>query len=168
MDLFESPQFSPPIIILQTVMEEVRHRSLPLYNRLKALIKSDDKNVWVFYNEFRSYVYLGWALLNLTSSGRQLLCVKKGRLQMIATTEVSWSFTPSIPTTVTTSGIRDGAKWYNTHLRLARPPIRGQKPPTIPQVILLTQDVGNRDKALTENIPCTSSMQSRFMSKLVF
>lgn len=57
MDLFESPQFSPPVIILQTVMEEVRHRSLPLYNRLKALIKSDDRNVWVFYNEFRSYVY---------------------------------------------------------------------------------------------------------------
>ena len=56
MDLIESNLFTPPIILLQTVMEEVRHRSLPLHNRLKALIKADDKQTWVFYNEFRSYV----------------------------------------------------------------------------------------------------------------
>ena len=56
MDLIESDLFTPPIILLQTVIEEVRHRSLPLYNRLKALIKADDKRTWVFYNEFRSCV----------------------------------------------------------------------------------------------------------------
>lgn len=56
MDLMESNLFSPPIILLQTVLEEVRHRSLPLYSRLKALIKTDDKRICVFYNEFRSYV----------------------------------------------------------------------------------------------------------------
>ncbi|KAJ6627006.1 hypothetical protein B0H10DRAFT_2173887 [Mycena sp. CBHHK59/15] len=54
MDLMESALFTPPIILLQTVMEEVRHRSLPLYNRLKALVRMDDKRVWVFYNEYRS------------------------------------------------------------------------------------------------------------------
>ncbi|KAF9478006.1 RNB-domain-containing protein [Pholiota conissans] len=54
MDLIESPLFTPPIILLQTVMEEVRHRSLPLYNRLKALTKMDDKKFWIFYNEYRS------------------------------------------------------------------------------------------------------------------
>ena len=54
MDLMESPKFNPPTILLQTVMEEVRHRTLPLYNRLKALVKADDKNIWVFYNEYRS------------------------------------------------------------------------------------------------------------------
>ena len=54
MDLIESTFFNPPVIVLQTVMEEVRHRSLPLYNRLKALLKTDDKRTWVFYNEFRS------------------------------------------------------------------------------------------------------------------
>ena len=53
MDLIESPLFTPPIILLQTVIEEVRHRSLPLYNRLKTLTRLDDKNVWVFYNEYR-------------------------------------------------------------------------------------------------------------------
>jgi exosome complex exonuclease DIS3/RRP44 len=56
MDLIESNLFTPPIILLQTVIEEVRHRSLPLYNRLKALIKTDEKQIWVFYNEFRSSV----------------------------------------------------------------------------------------------------------------
>jgi exosome complex exonuclease DIS3/RRP44 len=54
MDLMESALFKPPIILLQTVMEEVRHRSIPLYNRLKALVRMDDKRVWVFYNEYRS------------------------------------------------------------------------------------------------------------------
>jgi exosome complex exonuclease DIS3/RRP44 len=58
MDIIESSLFTPPIIVLQTVLEEVRHRSLPLYNRLKALTKMDDKRIWVFYNEYRSYVDL--------------------------------------------------------------------------------------------------------------
>jgi hypothetical protein len=48
--------FTPPIILLQTVIEKVRHRSLPLYNRLKAVIKTEEKRVWVFYNEYRSSV----------------------------------------------------------------------------------------------------------------
>ena len=55
MDLVESPLFTPPIILLQTVIEEVRHRSLPLYNRLKALTRMDDKKIWIFYNEYRSW-----------------------------------------------------------------------------------------------------------------
>ncbi|KAJ3865942.1 hypothetical protein EV359DRAFT_72131 [Lentinula novae-zelandiae] len=54
MDLIESSLFNPPMILLQTVLEEVRHRSLPLYNRLKALTKSEDKQIWVLYNEYRS------------------------------------------------------------------------------------------------------------------
>jgi len=54
MDLIESNIFLPPIILLQTVMEEVRHRSLPLYNRLKALIRAEEKRIWIFYNEYCS------------------------------------------------------------------------------------------------------------------
>ncbi|KAF8324302.1 uncharacterized protein EI90DRAFT_3075766 [Cantharellus anzutake] len=45
MDLMESPLFTVPIILLQTVLEEVRHRSLPLYNRLKVLTTADAKVV---------------------------------------------------------------------------------------------------------------------------
>lgn len=58
MDLVESEMFTTPMILLQTVIEEVRHRSLPLYNRLKALIKTDSKRIWVFYNEYRMCVIL--------------------------------------------------------------------------------------------------------------
>jgi exosome complex exonuclease DIS3/RRP44 len=58
MDLLESSSFTPPMILLQTVAEEVRHRSLPLHNRLRALAKADDRQVWTFYNEFRSYVFV--------------------------------------------------------------------------------------------------------------
>ena len=56
MDLVESELFTAPLILLQTVLEEVRHRSLPLYNRLKALTKIEDKRICVFYNEYRTYV----------------------------------------------------------------------------------------------------------------
>ncbi|KLO07368.1 RNB-domain-containing protein [Schizopora paradoxa] len=54
MDLMEASQLNAPVILLQTVLEEVRHRSLPLYNRLRALVKAEDKQFWVYYNEFRS------------------------------------------------------------------------------------------------------------------
>ncbi|KAG8690408.1 exosome catalytic subunit dis3 [Ceratobasidium sp. 423] len=54
MDLIESPLFAPPIIILQTVIDEVRHRSLPLHSRLKGLVASEDKRIYVFYNEFHA------------------------------------------------------------------------------------------------------------------
>jgi exosome complex exonuclease DIS3/RRP44 len=63
MDLMESHLFTPPIILLQTVIEEVRHRSLPLYNRLKAVVKTEEKRVWIFYNEYRSLVGHGYTLV---------------------------------------------------------------------------------------------------------
>ena len=56
MDLVESPHFEAPLVILQTVLDEVRHRSLPLHNRLKTLLRADDKQVFVFYNEYRQCV----------------------------------------------------------------------------------------------------------------
>ncbi|CCA72877.1 probable DIS3 3`-5` exoribonuclease required for 3` end formation of 5.8S rRNA [Serendipita indica DSM 11827] len=53
MDLMESPLFDAPLIVLQTVLEEVRHRSIPLHNRLKSLLRSEDRPCFVFYNEYR-------------------------------------------------------------------------------------------------------------------
>ncbi|KAG9315316.1 hypothetical protein JVU11DRAFT_4455 [Chiua virens] len=127
MDLIESPTFNPPIILLQTVLEEVRHRSLPLYNRLKTLVKADDKKIWVFYNEFRS----GTAVVAEENES---------------------------PNDRNDRGIRKGAEWYNTHISLACPPVRGQTR-KIPQVILLTDDVANRHKAEAEAIPTVSIRQ---------
>ncbi|KAJ1024369.1 hypothetical protein NDA18_004538 [Ustilago nuda] len=51
MDLIENPSFTD-VIVLQTVMDEVRHRSLPLFNRLKNLIADPDRRFCVFYNDF--------------------------------------------------------------------------------------------------------------------
>ncbi len=53
MDVFEQTSGFYDVIILQTVLEELRNRSIPLYNRLVALTKSEDKLFYVFFNEFR-------------------------------------------------------------------------------------------------------------------
>jgi exosome complex exonuclease DIS3/RRP44 len=51
MDVIESPHFGADIVIMQTVLEEVRHRSLPLYNRLNTLLAEPDRRFWNFSNE---------------------------------------------------------------------------------------------------------------------
>ncbi|KAI1859553.1 uncharacterized protein JN550_011961 [Neoarthrinium moseri] len=58
MDLFEQSSAFFDVIILQTVLEELRNRSLPLYNRLIGLTKSEDKRFYVFFNEFRLETYV--------------------------------------------------------------------------------------------------------------
>ncbi|KJZ76643.1 Exosome complex exonuclease dis3 [Hirsutella minnesotensis 3608] len=58
MDLFEQSTSFYDVIILQTVLEELRNRSLPLYNRLTGLTKSEDKRFYVFFNDFRLETYV--------------------------------------------------------------------------------------------------------------
>ncbi|KAL8936280.1 MAG: hypothetical protein Q9211_004263 [Gyalolechia sp. 1 TL-2023] len=58
MDLFEQKSGFSDVIILQTVLEELRNRSLPLYNRLIGLAKSEDKHFYVFFNDFRLETYI--------------------------------------------------------------------------------------------------------------
>lgn len=58
MDLFEQKTGFYDVIILQTVLEELRNRSLPLYNRLIGLTRSEDKHFYVFFNEFRLETYV--------------------------------------------------------------------------------------------------------------
>lgn len=53
MDVFEQTSAFYDVIVLQTVLEELRNRSLPLYNRLVALTRSEDKHFYIFFNEFR-------------------------------------------------------------------------------------------------------------------
>ncbi|KAJ8597115.1 RNB-domain-containing protein [Rhizopogon salebrosus TDB-379] len=125
MDLIESSYFTTPIIVLQTVMEEVRHRSLPLYSRLKALTTTDEQKVWVFYNEFRS---------------ETAIVREEGET----------------PNDRNDRGIRKAAQWYNAHLTLAHPPIRGQPNVALSKVVLLTDDFANRQKAVNEKVPCIS------------
>ncbi|KAI4518003.1 RNB-domain-containing protein [Schizophyllum commune Loenen D] len=125
MDLMESDLFTTPIILLQTVMEEVRHRSMPLYNRLKALTIMDGKQIWVFYNEYRS----------------ETAVVREAE---------------ETPNDRNDRGIRKATSWYSSHLSVTRPPIRGKSQPKIPQVVLLTADAANREKAQKEGLTCLS------------
>ncbi|EMD61752.1 hypothetical protein GGP41_004333 [Bipolaris sorokiniana] len=53
MDLFEVETAFHDVIVLQTVLEEVKNRSLPLYHRLISLTKNEGKRFYVFFNEFR-------------------------------------------------------------------------------------------------------------------
>ncbi|KAM5431449.1 exosome catalytic subunit dis3 [Microsporum ferrugineum] len=53
MDLFEQTSAFYDVIVLQTVLEELKNQSLPLYNRLISLIRSEEKRYYLFFNEFR-------------------------------------------------------------------------------------------------------------------
>lgn len=58
IDLIEASSFGIDLIIPQTVLDEVRHRSLPIFNRLKSLINETDSTGkfargWIFWNETR-------------------------------------------------------------------------------------------------------------------
>lgn len=66
IDLINSDHFPSPLLVAQTVLDEVRHRSLPLYNKLKSLIDSDftgdnawlGKRGWTVWNEAIEETYL--------------------------------------------------------------------------------------------------------------
>jgi exosome complex exonuclease DIS3/RRP44 len=58
MDLFEAETAFYDVIVLQTVLEEVKNRSLPLYHRLVALTKNEGKRFYVFFNEFRQETHV--------------------------------------------------------------------------------------------------------------
>lgn len=58
MDLFEIETAFHDVIVLQTVLEEVKNRSLPLYHRLISLTKHDHKRFHVFFNDFRRDTYV--------------------------------------------------------------------------------------------------------------
>ncbi|KAK2737776.1 exosome catalytic subunit dis3 [Myotisia sp. PD_48] len=53
MDLFEQTSAFYDVVILQTVLEELKNQSLPLYNRAISLIRSEEKRFYLFFNEFR-------------------------------------------------------------------------------------------------------------------
>lgn len=58
--------------------------------------------------------------------------------------------------------IRKATAWYNTHISLTRPPVRGQ-PRSLPTVVLLTDDAANRQKAESEGLQCMSGKRFVFV-----
>merc|ERR1711899_235862 len=46
------------VIVLQTVLEEVRHRSSPIYKRLRDIISDPTRRFYVFINEHHKDTYI--------------------------------------------------------------------------------------------------------------
>ena len=148
MDLMESDAFHPPTILLQTVLEEVRHRSLPLYSRLKALTKAEDKNIWIFYNEFREC-----ASENQTFKDKSLFYLRT----LIRETAIGRQEGES-PNDRNDRSIRRAAAWYATHMQEIHPRTRSQSNPALPAVVMMTNDAGNRRRAMEDGIASITGM----------
>ena len=58
MDVIEHNSAFYDVIVLQTVLDELKNQSLPLYNRVIGLSKSDDKRFYIFHNEFRQETHV--------------------------------------------------------------------------------------------------------------
>ena len=57
IDLVESEGLNN-VIILSTVINEVKHRSSPVYKRLRDIIADKKRNFYVFINEHRKETYI--------------------------------------------------------------------------------------------------------------
>ncbi|XP_072114895.1 exosome complex exonuclease RRP44 [Mobula birostris] len=57
IDILEDPAIQN-VIILQTVLQEVRHRSAPVYKRIKDVINNPEKHFYTFTNEHHKDTYI--------------------------------------------------------------------------------------------------------------
>lgn len=57
IDVLENISVFNNVIIPQTVLEEVRHRSFPIYSRLRVLTSGGKKHFFVFHNNFCASTY---------------------------------------------------------------------------------------------------------------
>lgn len=58
MILFEVGTAFYDVIVLQTVLEEVKNRSLSIYHRLVNLTQNEDRRFYIFFNDFRQETYV--------------------------------------------------------------------------------------------------------------
>lgn len=58
IDILENDKVFYDVIIPQTVLNEVRNQSYPIYMRLRTLTKNEDKRFVVFHNEFKASTYV--------------------------------------------------------------------------------------------------------------
>ena len=123
MDIIEHESAFYDVIVLQTVLEEVRNRSLPLYNRLRTLTRSDEKRFYVFHNEFRQETY-----------------VKRLQGEIINDRN--------------DRAVRRACSWYKSHLVTVLTGTSNK----LPEIVMLSDDRGNLEKAKSEGIACCNSM----------
>ncbi|KAI7900875.1 uncharacterized protein BX663DRAFT_515563 [Cokeromyces recurvatus] len=115
LDIMEHPAIKD-VIVLQTVKEEVRHLSLPVYNRLNAILADKNKRFYMFANEHQRDTFIE-KLKGETPNDRN------------------------------DRAIRVSTKWYADHLKSVGSSI---------DVIMLTDDRGNREKAAAMGLKSSS------------
>ncbi|GFR81945.1 exosome complex exonuclease RRP44 [Elysia marginata] len=57
IDILEDPSVKN-VVILQTVLDEVRHRSAPIYKRVKDVLATSHKHFYNYCNEFNMHTYI--------------------------------------------------------------------------------------------------------------
>ncbi|CAO1632693.1 unnamed protein product [Parajaminaea phylloscopi] len=120
------------VIVLQTVLEEVRHRSLPLYNRLMDIVKDSEHAARMGRSENLSESRRWWVFWNDFAQGTAI------------TREEEES-----PNDRNDRAIRTAVKWYRSHLR-ENVPDRGQG---AVDVLLLSDDGDNVERAKADDLP---------------
>jgi exosome complex exonuclease DIS3/RRP44 len=58
MDIIEQEDLFMDVIVLQTALDELRNKSLPLYNRLRQLVRDADRRFYVFHNDFHAETHI--------------------------------------------------------------------------------------------------------------
>ncbi|XP_075419097.1 exosome complex exonuclease RRP44 [Tenrec ecaudatus] len=114
IDVLEDPAIRN-VIVLQTVLQEVRNRSAPVYKRIRDVASHQEKHFYTFTNEHHKETYVEQ---------------EKGENANDRNDRA----------------IRVAVKWYNEHLRKLSEDSQLQ-------VILITNDRKNKEKALEEGIP---------------
>ncbi|XP_077830464.1 exosome complex exonuclease RRP44 isoform X2 [Macaca mulatta] len=114
IDVLEDPAIRN-VIVLQTVLQEVRNRSAPVYKRIRDVTNNQEKHFYTFTNEHHRETYVEQEQGENANDRND-------------------------------RAIRVAAKWYNEHLKK-------MSADNHLQVIFITNDRKNKEKAVEEGIP---------------
>ncbi|XP_027700325.1 exosome complex exonuclease RRP44 [Vombatus ursinus] len=115
IDILEDPVIRN-VIVLQTVLQEVRNRSAPVYKRIRDVTSDLSKHFYTFTNEHHRDTYVEQEQGENANDRND-------------------------------RAIRVAAKWYNEHMK------KITADENYPQVIFITNDIKNKEKAIEEGIP---------------
>lgn len=140
IDVLEDPVIRN-VIILQTVLQEVRHRSAPVYKRLKDIIHEKEKHFYTFTNEHHRYRDTTAFFLSQHLNCTIVICknVHIHPNNFYSSRETFIEREPGESANDRNDrAIRMAAKWYSQHLKSDADGLK---------VVLLTNDQGNKQKA---------------------
>lgn len=116
IDIFEEDVIRN-VIVVQTVIDEVKHKSASIYKRLRDILTNPARKFYTFVNEHHRDTYIEREPKESSNDRND-------------------------------RAIRKAAIWYQGHLDKSQKEHKGQKI----KIVLLTDDAGNRAKAINEGI----------------